>query len=369
MNKQYSLYLDIARFLASLLVVLDHFNQSQIVSGITGRFVPEFGRESVIIFFILSGYVIAYTTEVKQQLLKEYIVARCARIYSVALPVLLIAFLLNYIGSTYSPHPIAPSYQIAKAYLYIPFHLLFLGEIWNLSEVPPWLVPYWSLGYEVWYYIFFAALYYFSSYKRIVIAGIVFLILGHKLWLLLPIWMSGVLLFHWQNKYPLSRKLARLGCAISVLALCAYKYFGWDQYLHAMGTSIWPFKSLALGSASRYLADYCVGFIVLTNFYCARYAQFSVLEKFSNMIRSISSYTFTLYLVHMLVISMWLRFYSHDATSIRDIASVSLLIAFFTYVIGAFTEHKKQWFATLFDQILTSIEKLIAKLHYRTISR
>lgn len=323
---------------------------------------PELGRESVIIFFILSGYVIAYTTDIKQQLLKDYIVARCARIYSVALPVLVIAFLLNYIGSTYSPHPVAPSYQVAKAYLYLPFHILFLGEIWNLSEVPPWLVPYWSLGYEVWYYVLFAALYYFSSYKRIVIAGIVFLILGHKLWLLLPIWTSGVLLFHWQNKFPLSVTIARLGCAISVLALCVYKYLGWDHDLHALGTSIWPFKSLLLGSASRYLADYVVGLIVLTNFYCARYAQFTILEKFSHVIRSVSSYTFTLYLVHMLVISIWLRVYLHDATSSKDIAIVSALIAFFTYIVGAFTEHKKQWFAAMFDRMLSFIEQLFSKV-------
>lgn len=340
------------------MVVLDHYNQSNIVSGAIGRFVPALGRESVIVFFILSGYVIAYTTAVKQQLLKEYIVARSARIYSVALPVLLIAFVLNYLVSTYSPGLAAPSYQISKAYLYIPFHILFLGELWNLSEVPPWLVPYWSLGYEVWYYVFFAAIYYFSSYKRIVIGAIVFLILGHKLWLLLPIWMSGVLLFHWQSKFPLSVKLARAGCAISMFALCVYKYFGWDQTLHALGISIWPFKSLVLGSASRFLADYFVGVIVLINFYCARYAQFSLLEKFSKAIRSISSFTFTLYLVHMLVISMWLRFYLHDATSLKDIAGISLLIALVTYVVGSFTEHKKQWFAVIFDRLLTSAEKL-----------
>lgn len=342
--------------------MLAHFKQSEIVNGMAGQFVPELGRESVIVFFVLSGYVIAYSTAVKQQLFKDFIVARCARVYSVALPVLLMAFVLNYFGSTYSSDPVAPSYQISKAYLYIPFHVLFLGEIWNLSEVPPWLVPYWSLGYEVWYYVLFATLYYLSPYKRIVFGGIVFLMIGHKLWLLLPIWMSGVLLFHGQNKFSLSANQARLGCVLSVLALCVYKYFGWDNDLRALGTSIWPFESLVLGSASRYLADYTVGLIVLTNFYCARYAQFTVLEKFNNVIRSISSYTLTLYLVHMLVISMWLRFYLHDPTSIKDIGSVFMLIVFFTYLVGSFTEQKKQWVATVFYRVFTSIEKLYLKV-------
>ncbi len=355
MNKHYSLYLDVVRFLASLFVVLDHFRQHQILDDISGRFVPEIGREAVIIFFILSGYVIAYTTEIKQQELKDYVVARCARIYSVALPIMLLAFVLNFMSNAYSNPALAPSYQVAKAYFYIPFHLLFLGELWSLSEVPPWLIPYWSLSYEVWYYIFFATLYYLSSYKRLFFGVIVFLILGYKLWLLLPVWMSGVLLFRYQNKYPLGIKLARLGWVFSIVALVFYKYSNLDHYLHMLGVSIWPFKALPLGSASRYLADYSVAMIVLVNFFCARYSHFSVLENFSQIIRTISSYTFTLYLVHMLVISMWLSFYLHDPLSVVDIVRVSVLIGLSTYLIGIVTEQKKLWISSTFDRFFSQV--------------
>ncbi|MET3136686.1 peptidoglycan/LPS O-acetylase OafA/YrhL [Undibacterium sp. GrIS 1.2] len=364
MNKQYSLYLDIVRFLASLFVVLDHFSSQKIVGGSARQFIPELGREAVIIFFVLSGYVIAYTTQTKQQSLREYAVARCARIYSVALPLLLLAFLLNYVCNTYFPNGdgAAPYYEVSKAYFYIPFHLLFLGELWNFSEIPPWLIPYWSLGYEVWYYVFFATLYYFSSYKRILLGGIVFLILGHKLWLLLPVWMSGVFLYHHQNKIPLSVNMARLGWCMSLIALGVYEYSDFDQSLLAWGAQIWPFKSLTLGSASRDLEDYLVCLMILMNFYCARYAEFSLLEKCSHSIRAISSYTFTLYLAHMLVVSMWLRFYPHDATSLMDILCISVLIALFTYVIGQFTEHKKNWFAMIFDRSFGAIADQIRRI-------
>ncbi|MCU6434123.1 acyltransferase [Undibacterium sp. Jales W-56] len=361
MNKQYSLYLDIVRFLASVFVVLDHFNGQQIVNHAVGRFIPEFGREAVIIFFVLSGYVIAYTTETKQQSLRDYAVARCARIYSVALPLLLTAFLLNYVCSTYFSNSTSAYYEVSKAYLYIPFHMLFLGELWNLSEVPPWLIPYWSLSYEVWYYIFFATLYYFSSYKRLCLSALVFLVLGHKLWLLLPVWMSGVFLYHRQDKFPLSVFSARLGWMTTLVIFGIFEYFDLDKPLITLGETIWPFKSLMLGSASRYLADYVVCIMVLSNFWCARYAQFAVLEKFSASIRAISSYTFTLYLAHMLVISMWLRFYRHDANNMIDIISVSVLIGLFTYLIGSVTEHKKSWFAHGFDSLWGQLASVFSK--------
>lgn len=358
MSKHYSLYLDVVRFLASLFVLLDHYNQHHIVSKSFGFFIPELGREAVIIFFVLSGFVIAYTTQSKQQSLKEYVIARCARIYSVALPVLLLAFLLSYLGSVYFGKPVVPTYQVLKAYIYIPFHSLFMGELWKFSEVPPLLTTYWSLGYEVWYYVFFAALYFFSGYKRIILGLMIFLILGYKLWLLLPIWLTGTLLFYKLHRFSLSFKIARIGWFFSIVFLCLYKYFNMNIYLQELGILIWPFKSFALGSASRYLADYCVCIIVLLNFYFAKYAEFIELEKFSVEIRIVSSYTFTLYLAHMLVISMWLLIYPHNSSSVGDIFMLSMSIGVVTYLLGSITEHKKYWYSNLFTRIFDYIDRV-----------
>ena len=102
MEKRFSLYLDMVRFIAAIFVVIAHYVQYGILSSSVSHYTPEVGREAVIAFFVLSGYVIAYTTEVKNQSLQEYVAARCARIYSVAFPILLAAFLTVYLSSKIS---------------------------------------------------------------------------------------------------------------------------------------------------------------------------------------------------------------------------------------------------------------------------
>ena len=192
MDKTFSLYLDTVRFLAAVLVVISHMLTNNVLKHDQPGLIFDLAREAVICFFVLSGFVIAYVSDTREQTLKSYFIARTTRIYSVALPVLLLSFLIAFYYSSEIINE--KNYQLSKAYLYIPFHLLFLGELWDYSQQPPWLVPYWSLSYEVWYYIFFATIYFFSGLKRILLASIVLVLIGHKLWLLMPIWWSGVFL-------------------------------------------------------------------------------------------------------------------------------------------------------------------------------
>ena len=97
--------------------------------------------------------------------------ARCARIYSVALPVLLAVVRARGLCGGIAGVAVTSGYQVVKPYIYIPFHLVFMGEFWNLSETPPWLIPYWSLGYEVWYYVLFGAAYYLPAPSASLLVG------------------------------------------------------------------------------------------------------------------------------------------------------------------------------------------------------
>ena len=91
LDRSFSIYLDLVRFLAALAVVAMHFAQLGIVQAPWAPQLMLLGREAVVAFFVLSGFVIAYTTHERRPSAREYAVARCARLYSVALPILLLA--------------------------------------------------------------------------------------------------------------------------------------------------------------------------------------------------------------------------------------------------------------------------------------
>jgi peptidoglycan/LPS O-acetylase OafA/YrhL len=59
MNKVFSLYLDLIRALAALVVVFYHYS-NQVANGEWAHSFPKIGQEAVILFFVFSGYVITY---------------------------------------------------------------------------------------------------------------------------------------------------------------------------------------------------------------------------------------------------------------------------------------------------------------------
>lgn len=344
----FSLYLDIVRFSAALFVVVQHLLMAGLVDERAAAFIPVLGREAVIVFFVMSGFLIMYSVDQKHATLGDYAVARCARIYSVALPVLLVSFALAALVLEYSSVGIVSGYQVAKAWLYLPFHLLFMGEFWNLAESPPWLMPYWSLGYEVWFYALFGAVYYLRGRARIIVAGAIFLLVGFKLWLLLPVWLSGAALYKWSRAGTIAPAWARAGWLLSLAALCAFKLADADILLRAYGSAAWPFTGLRLGSADRYLADYVVCVLVLVNFACARHLEFPLLRRLQAPVRALAAYTFTLYLVHNLVLMAWQGFFPHDPRSLAHILLVLAAVGLATYLAGFVTERRRHEFERLF---------------------
>ena len=355
-GQPFSLYLDLTRLLAALAVVSAHFEFFGVIPAGAWGILPDIGREAVIVFFVLSGFVIATSAAQRSSSARDYAVARLSRLYSVALPVLLLAIasaaLLRAMGSL----PAQATYSLDKLYLYLPFHLLFLGEHWHLAEVPPLLLPYWSLGYEAWYYLLFGLACYLRGTRRNIAVALVLAVMGYKLWLLLPVWLSGVWLSRHDRQaggQPLMRPAAaRLGWIGSMLAFALYVGTGIEGSLRLVALAWWPFPALPLGSADRYLADYAVCAIVLANFACARDAQFGALLRFAPAWRLAASHTFTLYLSHSLVIALWLALYPHDPASGTDVLALAAAIVASTVALGAVTERRRNVYRALIERLL-----------------
>jgi len=101
MNRSFSLYLDLVRFLAALTVLLFHASGLEFVKVDT--VLGHYGREAVIVFFVLSGFVIAYTADQKDSTLPEYATHRISRIYSVVIPALILTPIVDWIGARIHP--------------------------------------------------------------------------------------------------------------------------------------------------------------------------------------------------------------------------------------------------------------------------
>jgi peptidoglycan/LPS O-acetylase OafA/YrhL len=352
LNEPFSVYLDLVRFLAALAVVLMHMRQFRLVDMPGADHLTLLGREAVMAFFVLSGFVIAYTTQTRRPSALDYTIARAARIYSVALPVLLLGFLCAaVIGSIPHVPGMDAGYQVTKAWFYIPFHLAFMGDLWRMAEYPPWLGPWWSLNYEVWYYVLFGVACYVRRSWRLPAVVLVLAVMGYKLWLLLPVWLAGVALYHWQTRYRLGTTVARAGWLLSMVLLVAYEACGVEETLRATGRASWLGQHLALGNADRFLADYVFGLIVFLNFACARFADFTGLLRVARPIRLFAAYTLTLYLSHALVLIGWPALYAHDPSSLADLLALSAAVVLATALLGQLTEQRKNAFRRLFEQL------------------
>jgi len=351
LDQPFSVYLDLVRFLAALAVVLMHLRQFDLVQGPGADLLTLFGREAVMAFFVLSGFVIAYTTEQRRPSARDYALARAARIYSVALPVLLLAFVCASLVPAHLASDTRQHYQLARPWLYLPFHLLFLGDLWTLAEVPPWLGPWWSLNYEVWYYVLFGVACYVRGPWRLPALALVLAVMGVKLWLLLPVWLAGVALYRWQARHTLARGLARLGWIASLALLVAYEASGVEESLRAAGRASWIGQAFALGNSDRFLADYVFALVVCLNFACARFADLSPLLRWAAPIRRLASTTLTLYLSHALVLAAWPALYPHDPRSLADLLALGAAIALATVILGMLTEQRKDEFRRLLARL------------------
>jgi peptidoglycan/LPS O-acetylase OafA/YrhL len=341
MHTSFSVYLDLVRFIAAVLVVVSHLAKINIFPEWFTSNAPDLGREAVVVFFVLSGYVIAFTKDKKKSNIDEYLQSRLVRIYSVAFPILLLSVILSYIGFHLDESLYSIGYQLSSLYIYLPLHLLFLGEVWTLSEQPFTVAPYWSLNYEFWYYILFAVMAYYRGWRSYLFIFIWTLFLGYKLLLLLPIWLSGVLLYKQVERFNITQQTALILFIISFFLFAAYDYYHLESLLSSLGIKIWPFNKLPLGGASFYLSDFYFCLIVLLNFYSAYHLKEWLFKHDVNLIRLLSSYTFTLYLIHSPIMIFFANHLSLENSPTINFLVATLLILAITILAAEITEKRK----------------------------
>src|SRR5712671_3594240 len=84
MRRELSTYLDLLRLTAAMAVFVSHLSWVRISGGFLWQF-QFLGHDAVMVFFVLSGFVIQYAAATKEKSLFDYQVARFARLYSVVI--------------------------------------------------------------------------------------------------------------------------------------------------------------------------------------------------------------------------------------------------------------------------------------------
>lgn len=120
MNRSTSHYLDIIRPLAAFVVLLSHASFHNLTDGQLS-FMASTGVQAVDAFFVLSGFVVAHVSTVKERDARTYLISRAARIYSVAIPAVILTSILDAVGLTIDPatyagpfRPLHPDFLSAR---------------------------------------------------------------------------------------------------------------------------------------------------------------------------------------------------------------------------------------------------------------
>jgi peptidoglycan/LPS O-acetylase OafA/YrhL len=218
MTNALSLYLDVLRFGAAFTVFLSHYSAERISGGLFWH-VADYGRAAVLLFFVLSGFVIAWVSETRERNLEDFALSRVARLYSVVVPALIATAVLDHFGKGIEPTLYGPQLGHGTTHPVLDFMLsvVFLGESWTLAVLPGVNVPFWSLNYEAWYYVFFAAATFLHGRPRAAALVVAALLAGPKILVLFPVWLMGVAAWRWRNALPMGR-----GSLLVMLSLAAF---------------------------------------------------------------------------------------------------------------------------------------------------
>ena len=298
LNEPVSIYLDLVRFLAALAVLIGHGVQDGLY---TGSFVlSSLSHEAVMVFFVLSGLVIAETSLRKGRDARAFLVARAARIYPVVIPAIILSFglygLAGWLGINAPDWADDPDYSLSR----LLGSLWFLNESWNSGMILPWNSPYWSICYEVFYYALFGCLVFGRGAWRWLSFALVALLAGPRILVLAPIWAMGVWI---AMDTRLRLRSPLLGLSLVIASWAAVFWLDASRFDHAVQD--WLYATVPgwwrLSMSQYVVTDHLIGLLIMANFigFHACSAWFAgLMARIERPVRFMAGATFSLYLFH-----------------------------------------------------------------------
>ncbi len=308
MNRWFSLYLDVVRLMAAGFVVYAHTNVRFLLP--TKLPLAEFAHSAVTVFFVLSGFVVAFVADQRERSPVKYAASRTSRILSVSILAVILTPIIDSVGHFASPEIYANLIPSDYALVRILSGLTFLGEIWSISIMMFSNLPYWSLNYEVWYYVLFGVYCFVTPGRKWWVIGFLCLFLGPKIILMFPCWLAGVVAYRWRNAERMTTSLALSLWILTFLSFLAYHHF---DLMRAFSDGVvrkqwgdWYYVEM---NFSRYFAaDWLLAIIIAINFVATQKLTTGVPDLKAGTlgwVGIIGSLTYALYIIHFPFIYMW----------------------------------------------------------------
>ena len=156
------------RGLAALLVIVHHAHEQ--IPGLQRWFSTTIGASGVDIFFVISGFVMIYTTSLRKLSPVDFLARRAWRIVPLYWALTVFTAVLLIVASPLAHDSIFTIPSFFQSLLFIPH--FNPGERGSLS---PMLKLGWTLNYEMFFYVIFALLLGLAIWKRTFIIGAIFI--------------------------------------------------------------------------------------------------------------------------------------------------------------------------------------------------
>lgn len=348
-----SFFLDSLRLLAALGVVFVHVGNSRLVPGAMAQ--QTYGGFFVVAFFVLSGYVIAATTDPGRADGVRYFSVRLARLWTVALPALLVAFLLEKAGTSFDPQHFA---EFNRGHSLLRYFLAatFSNEFWFFSAGPPMDLPVWSLAYEFWYYVLFGlAIFVKRPAMRAGWLIVVCAIMGPKVLALFPIWLLGTFAWRLAGSRDAWKPWAPLVIGLSV-ALLLFLVIAHPRWPGEIGAA-------PLFFSGAWISDWLCGLGVagLIIGIDARFHSCTVPSALNAIIKQGAGVSFSLYLLHFPLMVFFAGLLPYDQSSPIQVGGILLLVFLVVYCFGSlFEPQRKQWAPRLESLMRGRIRETVA---------
>ncbi len=356
MNNVKSFFLEILRIASAFYVFIFHIESFTINNKtyfVNDNFLKSLrlnyytAHNFVMIFFVLSGYLISISASKPNITFSKFIIARLGRLYSVVVPSLIFSFFVAFLllGTTEIGHFIT---NTSNPFTRFGLNLIFLSQISTLCSTPPLNTPFWSVQYEFFYYLFLAVFLLVKKPYKYIFLLLLIVLSWPKILLLLPVWLFGCFLYFYLEKIKVSLVFAILLFASFFSVFC---YFIVNPY------SI-PFQNLrsdvtlcgySLYFSWNYISDYVFGISVMLTMF-----SFFMLSPYLNLllennkhfiycfkkIKQIGNCTFTLYLFHLPLMFLITTVLPYNKNSFIEILLLIFSVLFLVFVIAKYTEWK-----------------------------